>query len=368
MPHKIDSKDAQRVLEAAWRRARASSTPTTAGERLWDPRVHLAWTWTTQLAAVAALGTALLAKATEPKIDPMSITAASGPDGYSARGLATRLAGWKGTYGYELGKDGPDPLAAQPFFKQTRIDRISNWRNPTAGAELVSWLTGLTQAEAEEGLVVFLRVGMEMARLKAASRAATVAVDAPVRTIEQLVEGLKILSGLGVEHGRLGAAATAAAFEAAGYRVEARDVHDPGQTDIDVFVGREKVPVWGVEVKQKLATANDAYDIAKGASDRGATKALLVALDPKQLSLGSNALSMVADVQIGVALKITNGFQEMFMHAIHSSPVARQEFLDSYVKHMSKWLTELGVSQVGRDRWKAMVTRWEADAAAEASD
>src|SRR4051812_24305938 len=56
---------------------------------------------------VAALGTALLAKASDARIDALTIKAKAGPNAYSMRGVVRTLVEKAPLYGYHLGATGP---------------------------------------------------------------------------------------------------------------------------------------------------------------------------------------------------------------------------------------------------------------------
>jgi hypothetical protein len=73
---------------------------------------------------IAFLGTALLAKATNLRIDPFAVKVRAGtPGAYSARALAQHvLAAHAPRLGIDIGVTGREPLNNQPFF---RIDSVS---------------------------------------------------------------------------------------------------------------------------------------------------------------------------------------------------------------------------------------------------
>ena len=71
---------------------------------------------------VAALGVALLAKATDERIDALTVKRKVSANAYSMRGAAAILAGNASLYGYHLGVTGPEPLE-QPAIVTWRADR-----------------------------------------------------------------------------------------------------------------------------------------------------------------------------------------------------------------------------------------------------
>jgi hypothetical protein len=80
---------------------------------------------------IAALGTALLAKATDDRVDVYSLLdRGEAPDSYSARSLADNVwARHRARLDVDLGANGVNPLNNTPFIGKTRIDEITGVRN-----------------------------------------------------------------------------------------------------------------------------------------------------------------------------------------------------------------------------------------------
>src|ERR1035441_2823746 len=87
---------------------------------------------------VAALGVALLAKATDERIDALTVKRKVSANAYSMRGAAAELAGNAALYGYHLGVTGPEPLNNQPWFHGERIDQFRIERSEEHTSELQS--------------------------------------------------------------------------------------------------------------------------------------------------------------------------------------------------------------------------------------
>jgi hypothetical protein len=351
----VDFRQAEAVLDRAARKA-ASDDPV---DPLWEQRARELEEWPSNRVGIAAFGTALLAKAANPDIDPLSLTEDSGPCGYRPRNLAKMvLAARREDYRYALGTPAPDPLAASPWFGDVaRIDLITKWRAQmrVRADRLVSWLGSLRADEAETALVAFLRVRMEIYRERQQLSGLS-QVDATRVSYGDLVGALKPFIESNPEEGRRGAALVAAAFEAAGYEVVARPVNDPGQLDVDIRKGGELV--MGIEVKQKPATAQDARDIAQGAAQAGASKALLCALDPRQERLDGERLVLGADSDYAVVLEIVYDVGSLLRLAIFSSAVRREDFLARLPGDLARQLEALNASAEARSRWKTTADRW----------
>jgi hypothetical protein len=137
-----------------------------------------------------ALGTALLARATNPEIDALALKPEAGPHAYSARSVATNvLVPGAVKYGYDLRATGREPLNNQPFFRYDRIDRIDHVRN-----DAMPWVTALTDAcnainklgadDAKLALAAYLRVRMEAVP----ARRAIDTRNSPLSTVELPVQ------------------------------------------------------------------------------------------------------------------------------------------------------------------------------------
>jgi SacI-like restriction endonuclease len=351
----VDQAEALRVLEACQQVA-CSDEPVSA---LWEQRTRQLASMRSNKGAIAVLGTALLAKATNPAIDALSLHERSGADGYQARTLAREvLAANADRLGYALGTDGPDPLAGSPWFGPLRIDRIDKWRRKArAHADnLINWLGTLKPEEAHDALAAFLRVRIAEAEQRKQQRALAFSGQATV-SFDELVATLKPFIELQPEEGRRGAAAVAAAFAAAGHEVVARIVNDPGQTDVDIL-GKDGSVAIGIEVKQRPATEKDALDLAAGAQAIGATKALLCALDPTQRPLDARRLRTRADLDHAVVLDIVYTVEQLLLLALFSGPATRRELLSYFPAHMASCLRDLDVSPEAQERWKATAARW----------
>jgi hypothetical protein len=114
---------------------------------------------------IAALGGALLAKATDPRVDSLAQDEAAGPRGYSLRKAAEFLA-QQNNGRFHLGAEGRWPLNNSPFRGgPVRIDdftKVSGKARPAYEAFLDALrdLNRLERTEALDALASFLRVRM----------------------------------------------------------------------------------------------------------------------------------------------------------------------------------------------------------------
>src|SRR4051812_32911064 len=81
---------------------------------------------------VAMLGTALLARATDGRIDPLALQTGTSDRGYSARGLCTQvLVPCSVRAGLSLGTNRREPLNNHPFYSQPRVGLHLNVKDAT---------------------------------------------------------------------------------------------------------------------------------------------------------------------------------------------------------------------------------------------
>ncbi len=115
----IDRNEALGILEHEVELAK-----TDAGPSVWRRRIESLEEacGDSNLTFFAALGTAMLAKATDTDVDVFSLKAGSSDRGYSARSLCQHvLAAYAPRLGIDLGVTGREPLNNSPFFRESTI-------------------------------------------------------------------------------------------------------------------------------------------------------------------------------------------------------------------------------------------------------
>jgi SacI-like restriction endonuclease len=326
-----------------------------------DPRQELPTEWierTEHIAGcpsrtyVAALGVALLAKATDVRIDALTVKRKVSANAYSMRGAAAVLAGNASLYGYHLGVTGPEPLNNQPWFHGERIDqfRIEDREVEPYQNSLVRYLhelNGYDNARALLALAAFVRVRQRFAAELGAAQSNLARVGTP--GLGRLLTSTEDFIRSNPEGGRRGQALVAALLDLAHDEVQLGAINDPRPRD--VAVRRGELDLLLVEVKQKPVGSDTADHLASEAADASVDKALLVALAPDQQPLDRESIRASAEAAHGVLLLVCESVAELFTQiAIHSSLTATEvaERLPSvYLRRMQ----EHGVSEDGQRRW-----------------
>ena len=219
---------------------------------------------------VAALGTALLARATEPHIDPLSIKERSGEKGYSARTLGHGvLVPASVEYGFDLGATGREPLNNEPFFGNDRMDAtvvVHRRSRPYWGylIECCKRIDNLSANQAKAALAAFIRQ-----RLAAAAAVQSLNLATRRFRLEALAEMTARFISEDSEGGKRGQACTAAALDLAFSTVRMGRINDPSVRfpgDVQVLDGvRVILPV---EARQKIVTASEVSQFAATVDNR----------------------------------------------------------------------------------------------------
>lgn len=301
---------------------------------------------------IAALGTALLAKAADPRVDALTVKSKAGPAAYSMRGVARVLVDKAPTYGYHLGRTGPEPLNNQPWFGSDRVDRFENVRADALPyhRDMVRYLTDLNEADADESLsalAAFVRLRIEFGEQEREA-ARSLAVEAS-DDLGELIQILTIFLREDPEGGRRGQALVAALLDLAHEEVYLAPINDP--SGLDVSISEEGRLLLGVEVKQKPVAEATAMHLADEAAKRDIDKALLVSLAPDQRPLDRERIRRDALRQHGVLVSLYESVGELVSEIALQAPVSASEFARDVPARYLKRMQEHGVSHEGQQYW-----------------
>lgn len=142
----IDHTKAETILLAESEAASAEQLPKVAAK--WRDRVKelgLLCPHRKSSTVIAALGTAILAKATDERVDVYSLLdRGEAATSYSARSLADNVwARNRAKLEVDLGANGTNPLNNTPFIGKTRIDEITGVRNQEGWALFIACMEAL---------------------------------------------------------------------------------------------------------------------------------------------------------------------------------------------------------------------------------
>jgi hypothetical protein len=315
--------------------------------------------WTNRIDAspsktfTVALGTAILAKATNPKIDALALKATSGSNAYSARTVAHKvLVPGAVRRGYDLRATGREPLNNQPFFRYDRIDEIDRIHSNARPflPELVaacSAVNALSPNKAQAALAAFLRV-----RMGAARRREPVDVLNSDISMQSLLERTEDFVISKPEGGRRGQAFVAAAFDLAWSSVRSSRINDPSRRfpgDVQILDG--PVTILAVEVRQKEVSYIEALQFAETARNGDVRCGLMVMLAPDQQRFDELDLFMDAESMHGITLDTIYGVQGMLISAAVWCGKPLTYVLAEFPRRMVTRLEEIDADEAAVKRW-----------------
>lgn len=299
------------------------------------------------------LGTALLAKATDRRVDTLSLRSDAGHKSYSARGLAKSVfVPCCVQEGIDIRNTGAEPLNNQPFLRASRVDLNLNVKSEVK-PELEYLIECLTAADFLEGeaaldaFAAFLRVRLEASEVSANLDLARFSGD--VQSARLLAETL--MQG-DSEGGKTGQALTAAILDMSGETVKTKRINDPSAKwpgDVGVFRGGQLV--FAAEVKQRPFSPTEILLFAKRLSDASVHRGLVVALDQASQVLPVEELRQLSLGHHAVVLRIiTDPLELMELVLLFSWPPPR-EIAEKFPGCLAARLAELEVSQRRLDEY-----------------
>jgi hypothetical protein len=306
---------------------------------------------------VAALGAAMLAKATNAKVDSLALKQEAGPRGYPLRSVAEFMASQATRYGYHLGATGKWPLNNSPFYRNNnRIDRFTGIKAADRPyyEDFVRYLQDLNRLDekkAQLALAAFLRRRVAFARALS-KQVATVLTTAGAAYAE-VVEIARLFCTEKPEGGKRGQALVAALFDCVYPSVDLKGINNPRPLDVRVMRGKQIL--LGAEVKQVVVDEEDALRVALEAQQLRCDKALLVAIADKQPLLDRDGLRHDALDDHGVLLEVVHAVPELFALVTTFASATAADVAERFPQAYAKRLQEHDVSKDGQARWASLV-------------
>lgn len=306
---------------------------------------------------VAALGGALLAKATDPQVNSLAQDEAAGPRGYSLRRAAEFLAE-RNDGRYHLGAQGRWPLNNSPFRGgPVRIDeftKISGRAKPAFEVFLdcLRDLNRLDHADAMQALAAFLRVRIKVQGAETAAARSARAISGAV-PLEDLAGIVDRFVREDPEGGRRAQALVAATLDCAFAEVSLQPINSPHPGD--VRVARAGELVLPVEVKQLPVGDAVALELAREAAGLDADLALLVVIADRHSPLDRERVQLEALRDHGVLLAVCEGTLELIasVAVLSATPAAKieAELPGAFAARMR----EQEVSAEGQRAWQKLL-------------
>lgn len=373
MAEQIDLDTARAVMEQA---VRASSDPAARSTQEfvdWSRSVRKFSELCAQRnlkSYIAVLGNALLAKASNPRIDAYSLKAGDESGGaYDARRSAEKvLVPASQEHRFSLGTTGPQPLNNQPFFRSYRITREMRVRGHARDVldELLKLLHEIQQYRSEEAtraLAAFVDVRREYVP-KYAARLGTLAIS----SAEELAAAIHSLVTERSEGGGRAQAAAGglldALFSSEQVRVGKRNEPDreaPGDICIRAELetgltdqARDQEPATdftrAFEVRDKNVPPHAVLAFVEKVAQARIGRAALIAVAPNQEPLDVSRLSKRAR-ESGVDLQIFIGWGLLVNFVVFASTGREACTLESAVAAIHNRLISLEVSEQAVREW-----------------
>lgn len=305
---------------------------------------------------VAVLGTALLAKATNRKVDPFSLKVRKLPTAYLARSLCKDvLVPCAVKARVHLGTTGREPFNNQPFFRHERIGpdmAVHDYVRPHLDylCECLTAMKPLDEERSVAALAAFLRVRIEEGPRRAAPLVIERAMGVP-----ELVESIVRFISSDPENGKRGQAVVAACLDLVFDDVKTTRVFDPSRHwpgDVVAVVG--DTTTLAAEVKQRPASYTEILQFAERCAEMGVYRAIAAILDPGQTPLDADDLRQDAWRRHGVHLSILEGAGDLVHAALTWTSRPLSEALVELPQLMASRLEEIEVSAEGLAAWAAL--------------
>jgi len=305
---------------------------------------------------IAMLGTALLAKATDSRVDPFALKTRNHRSAYSARSLCKDvLVPCAVEAGIHLGTTGREPLNNQPFFRHERVGPDMTVRPSTRPhldylCDSLAAMKNLDERNAVEALGAFLRV-----RIDAGTHQAAPLVIARALGVPQLADATTGFITSDPENGKRGQALVAACLDLIFEDVRTTRVYDPSRHwPGDVVAFADEVIILAVEVKQRPANNTEILQFAERCAQMGVYRGIAALLDPSQTPLDSDEVRQDAWRRHRVHLSILEGATDLLHAALTWTTRSLDVALDELPQLMAERLQELEVSAEGIAAWAAL--------------
>ncbi len=249
------------------------------------------------------LGTALLAKSVDPKLDPLSIKEDYGDRAYSARGLAHRVLVPRLIEEHiDIRNRGPEPLNNQPFFRYNHVDEIERVKHP-ASLERLKTILRKVDALDEVGALLALAAFVRQ-RLEATTLTVIPVIDDAIDSLDCLVAAMGTFLNEDTEEGKRAQALVAAVMDCAFREVRTARINDPSRHyPGDVVALDGDAVILSVEVRAKPVSAAEVTRFARECALAGITRCIVAAFAPGQARLDEDSLASAA-LACGTVLRI----------------------------------------------------------------
>lgn len=302
---------------------------------------------------IPMLGTALLARATDARIDPFALKTRTHKRAYSARSLCKDVLVPCAVEAHvHLGTTGREPLNNQPFFRHERVSRdmvVHASARESLGqlCDALDAIRDLDEADALDALAAFLRVRIEDAPRSPAAWSVE-RVSGPPELITEIARFI----ASNPENGKRGQALVAACLDLIHDDVRTTRVFDPSRRwpgDV-VVLANDEITI-AVEVKQRPATETEILQFTERCAEMGVHRAIAATLDQLKVPLDEDRLQEDAWRQYGVHLSLLQGASPLVRAALTWTSLSLDRARSELPHRVAARLVEVEASQEALEEW-----------------
>jgi hypothetical protein len=307
---------------------------------------------------IAFIGTVLLAKATDSRVDVFALHVTAGtPGAYSARGLATGvLVPLSHDLKIHLGVTGREPLNNQPYFRPHVVSRdmiVHDSARPALNlvCDLLDELKNVNdQQQLLSALAAFVKVRREY--LLAAK---PYVAPSDMLEAEEFATQVDVFVRANSEGGKRAQAVAAGLMDVIeDFRcVETGRINDPSRHfpgDVAVISQATKRATRVLEVRDKPVSQSDVRVFVKKAAEAGIARAGVLAVSPAKQTLDLTTAEAEA-AAIGVDLEIFFGWKPYIRRILFWLPDGIAEPLKLAHERIYERLVELECSREAQETW-----------------
>lgn len=301
-----------------------------------------------------ALGTVLLARATDDAIDPLSIKAEYGPNTYSLRTLGHEvLVPAARQLGFSIRNTGREPLNNQPFFRYDHMSTIDRVRDKASHEQFIADVSRVGELDQEQALLAlaaFLRVAIEVAR-----QLADYTVDPAGLTLQRTVSAVERFLAEGRDRPKRAQALVAAAFDVTHNDVRSRKLNDPSRDypgDIQAF--EESRAILAVEVRAKAVRPTEVLSFVSACRESRIDRAFMVVLWPGHQPLAVGELREYS-LTTGILLTIIEQADDLLLDVFGWADVALETGLKTFAVAGLNRLKEIEAERDSMQLWVDLV-------------
>lgn len=302
-----------------------------------------------------ALGTVLLARATDARADPLSIKAEFGSNTYSLRTLGHGvLVPAARELGFSIRNTGREPLNNQPFFRYDHMSAIDRVRDKPGHARFVAGarkIGNLGRDESLAALAAFLRVALEQAQ-----QLESYTIDDDALTLQRVTAVVIDFLSDGADLPRKVQALVAAAFDVTHDDVRSRRLNDPSRDyPGDVHAFEADLPILAVEARAKRVVETEVDGFVAACRQAGIDRAFVVVFSPSHRPLPTSTLRQKALDEHGVLLTVIEQPDRLMFDVFDWSDMDLAASVQTFVTSMLGRLREIEAKDTSLNQWVTLL-------------